>query len=165
MGFSRSEYWSGVPLPSPEMTRGIFKIWNQYSQMICLSFIHYNNEKLVYSEDIVHFWHISSKLGKYRNKSGLTLFIAQLVKNPPAMQETWVQSLGWEDPLEKGKATHSTILAWRSPWTVQPIVSQGVRNDWVTFTFSCVYIFIKISNKIASKYLFILSSKIIHNMT
>ena len=43
--------------------------------------------------------------------------MAQLVKNPPAMQETWVQSLGWEDPLEKRKATHSSILAWRIPWT------------------------------------------------
>ena len=42
--------------------------------------------------------------------------IAQLVKNPPAMQETRVQSLGWEDPLEKGKATHSSVLAWRIPW-------------------------------------------------
>ena len=44
--------------------------------------------------------------------------VAQLVKNLPAMQETWVQSLGWEDPLEKGIATHSSILAWRNPWTV-----------------------------------------------
>ena len=44
--------------------------------------------------------------------------VAQLVKNPPAMWETWVQSLGWEDPLEKGTATHSSILAWRIPWTV-----------------------------------------------
>ena len=43
---------------------------------------------------------------------------AQLVKNRPAMQETWVKSLGWEDPLEKGMATHSSILAWRMPWTV-----------------------------------------------
>ena len=43
--------------------------------------------------------------------------IAQLVKNQPAMQETLVQFLGWEDPLEKGKATHSSILAWRIPWT------------------------------------------------
>ena len=43
-------------------------------------------------------------------------FVAQLVKNPPAMWETWVQSLDWENPLEKGKATHSSILAWRSPW-------------------------------------------------
>ena len=44
--------------------------------------------------------------------------VAQLVKNLPAMWETWVASLGWEDPLEKGKATHSSILAWRSPWTL-----------------------------------------------
>ena len=44
--------------------------------------------------------------------------MTQLVKNLPAMWETWVQSLGWEDPLEKGKATHSRILAWRVPWTV-----------------------------------------------
>ena len=42
--------------------------------------------------------------------------MAQLVKNPPVMWETWVQSLGWEDPLEKGKTTHSSILAWRIPW-------------------------------------------------
>ena len=44
--------------------------------------------------------------------------VALLVKNLPAMQETWVRSLGWEDPLEKGKTTHSSILAWRIPWTV-----------------------------------------------
>ena len=44
--------------------------------------------------------------------------MAQLVRNLPAMWETWVQSLGWEDPLEMGKATHSSILAWRIPWTV-----------------------------------------------
>ena len=44
--------------------------------------------------------------------------MAQLVKNPPAMWETWVRSLGWEDPLEKGKATHSIILAWRIPWRI-----------------------------------------------
>ena len=44
--------------------------------------------------------------------------VAQLVKNLPAVQETWVRSLGWEDPLEKGKATQSSILVWRIPWTV-----------------------------------------------
>ena len=44
--------------------------------------------------------------------------VAQLVKNPPAMLETWVRSLGWEDPLEKGKATHSSIVAWKILWTV-----------------------------------------------
>ena len=45
--------------------------------------------------------------------------VAQLVKNPTAMQETWVQSLGWKDPVEKGKAAHSSVLAWRNPWTIQ----------------------------------------------
>ena len=44
--------------------------------------------------------------------------VAQLVKNLSAMWETWVQPLDWEDPMEKGKATHSSILAWRIPWTV-----------------------------------------------
>ena len=44
--------------------------------------------------------------------------MTQLVKNLPAMWETWVRSLGWEDPLEKGKATHSGILAWTIPWTL-----------------------------------------------
>ena len=56
--------------------------------------------------------------------------VAQLVKNPPAMQETWVRSLGWEDPLGKGMATHSSILDWRIPG------SQRVRRDWVAFTFT-----------------------------
>ena len=44
--------------------------------------------------------------------------VAQLVKTPPSMQETWVRSPGWEDPLEKGKVIHSSLLAWRIPWTV-----------------------------------------------
>ena len=55
--------------------------------------------------------------------------VAQLVRNSPAMQEAWVRSLGWEDPPEKGKATHSSILAWRSPWTVQSMGLQRVRHD------------------------------------
>ena len=48
--------------------------------------------------------------------------VAQLVKKPPAMRETWIRSLGWEDPLEKGKAmaTHSSSLAWKIPWTEEP---------------------------------------------
>ena len=46
--------------------------------------------------------------------------VAQLVKDLPAMQETWVQSLGWEDPLEKGMATHSSILAWEIPCIEEP---------------------------------------------
>ena len=55
--------------------------------------------------------------------------MAQLVKNPPAMRETWVRSLGWEDPLEKGKTTYSSILAWRIPGTVESMGLQRVRHD------------------------------------
>ena len=61
-------------------------------------------------------------------------FVAQLVKNPPAKQETWVRSLDWEDPLEKGKVTHSSILAWRIPWTAESMGSQRVWHDWAIFT-------------------------------
>ena len=62
--------------------------------------------------------------------------LAQTVKNLPAMQETWVQSLGWEDPLEKEMATHSRILAWKIPWTEEPgglqsMGSQRIGQDLV----------------------------------
>ena len=53
--------------------------------------------------------------------------MAQMVKNLPAKQETWVQSLGQENPLEKGMATHSSILAWRISWTVEP----GGLSPWI----------------------------------
>ena len=60
--------------------------------------------------------------------------MVQREKNPPAMQETWVQTLGWEDPLEEGMTAHSNILAWRIPWTEEPggLQSMGlqrVRHD------------------------------------
>ena len=61
----------------------------------------------------------SQRIGHELVMIGASL-VAQLVKNPPAMQETWVQSLDWEDPLEKIKATHSSILAWEIPWTEEP---------------------------------------------
>ena len=67
------------------------------------------------------------------NRSQASL-VAQIVKNLPAMQETWVLSLGWEDPLQKGMATHSSILAWRITWTEEPgglqsMGSQRVGHD------------------------------------
>ena len=79
-------------------------------------------------------------------KEGIILWInksasqvAQMVDNPPAMQESRVQSLGQEDPLEKGKATHCNILAWRIPWAEEPdglqsLGLQRVGHDWVTNT-------------------------------
>ena len=60
--------------------------------------------------------------------------VAQLVKNLPAIQKTWFPFLGWEDLLEKEKATYSRILAWRIPWTIQSMGSQRVRHNRVTFT-------------------------------
>ena len=61
----------------------------------------------------------------YPHQYSWASLVAQLVKNPPAIWETWVRSLGWEDPLEKRKATHSSILAWRIPRTVQSMGSQS----------------------------------------
>ena len=71
--------------------------------------------------------------------------MAQTVKNPPAKQETWVQSLGWKDPLKKGRTTHSSILAWRISWTEEPdrlqsIGSQRVRYNCVTFTLTFTFV-------------------------
>ena len=68
------------------------------------------------------------------------ILVAQTVKKPPAMSETWILSLGWDDPLEKGIATHSSILAWRIPWTEetgrpQSMGLQRLGHDLATNTF------------------------------
>ena len=65
--------------------------------------------------------------------------VSQMVKNLPAVQEPWLESLGWKDPLKKGMATHSSILAWEIPWTegsggLQFMGLQTVRHDLVTTT-------------------------------
>ena len=75
----------------------------------------------------VSLTHTHRKTHHFENK--VLSLVAQLVKNPPALEETWVRSLGWEDPLEKGKATHSSILAGGIPGTVQPMGSQRVGHD------------------------------------
>ena len=71
--------------------------------------------------------------------------VAQIVRNLPAMLETWVWSLGQEDPLEKGMATHASILAWRIPWAEEPgglqsIGLQRVRHDWITNIYIQTYL-------------------------
>jgi len=71
-----------------------------------------------------------------RSLASLTV---HMVKNLPAMQETWVQCLGWEDHWEKGMTTQSSILAWRIPWTEEPsrlqsVGAQRVGDDWATNT-------------------------------
>ena len=99
MGFSKQEYWSGLPCPPPGglPDPGI----KLASHVSCIG------RWVLYQASLV----------------------AQRVKKPPAMQETWVQSLCWEDPLEKGKATHASILAWRIPWTVLSMGLQTVTHD------------------------------------
>ena len=94
MEFSRPEYWSGLPFPSPEIfpTQG-------------------SNPGLPHCRQILYWLNLSL----YR-ASGM----AQMLKNLPAVQETQVRFLGREDPLEKGVATHSSILAWRIPRTEEP---------------------------------------------
>ena len=72
--------------------------------------------------------------------------MAQTIKNPPAAQETWIRSLGGEDPLEKKMATHSSILAWKTPWMENPgglqfIESQRVGHDLNTHALNTVFAF------------------------
>ena len=66
-----------------------------------------------------------------RNQLQGASLVAQLVKNLPAVQETWVPSLGWEDPLEKEMATHSSILAWKISWTQEPDGLQSMGSQRV----------------------------------
>ena len=75
--------------------------------------------------------------------------VAQLVKNPPAMKETWVRSLGWEDPLEKGTATHCSILAWRIPWNIV----HGVTKSQIM---TCIHYYHIIQNNFIALKLFVL---------
>ena len=75
-----------------------------------------------------------------------TSLVAQLIKNLPAKWETWVWSLGWEDPLRKGKATHSSILASRIPWTAAHGVTKS-QHEWATFTFIGVKRLTSVVNK------------------
>ena len=87
-------------------------------------------------------------MGRESRKEGIYAYtwaslVAQMVRNPPAMQETWVWSLVWEDPLEKGMATCSSILAWIIPWTEDPggLQSMGCKDpdvtEWLTLFCFC----------------------------
>ena len=71
--------------------------------------------------------------GELRNWQYLHL-VAQMVKNLPALQDTWLQSLGWEDPVEKGMAIHSSILAWKTAWTEGPGRLQSMGSLRVNMT-------------------------------
>ena len=133
MGFSRQEYWSGVPLPSPMMLlrnmKKIFLSLNRVVLWISLSAHPDSFSRPLYAASLLRGTYyapehheLNSSLHKlpWIIMSNWASLVAQMVKNLPTMQKTWVRSLGWEDPLEEGMAAHSSILAWRIPWTEEP---------------------------------------------
>ena len=104
MEFCRQEQWSGLPFPSSEDLPNPGLLYSR--QIICVA-----------GQTPKRFF-VQAPKKSCNIQSGLPG--GSVVNNPPAMQETWVQSLGWEDPLEKEMATHSSILAWKIPWTEEP---------------------------------------------
>ena len=116
MEFSRREYWSGLPFPGDLPDPGMEPVSSALASGFFATAVGTHNWYTAFS-GVISSWGAS--------------LIAQLVKNLPTMQETYVQFPGWEDPLEKEMATHSSILAWRIPRTeepgrLQPIGSQRV---------------------------------------
>ena len=110
-GFPRQQCWNGLPFPSPG---------NLPDPGIEPSLLHWRQTLYCLN----HQGGLETQTMSFLNTLSLgwswASFIAQSVKNLPAMQETQVRFLGWEDPLEKEMATHSSILAWRIPWTEEP---------------------------------------------
>ena len=140
--FYRQEYWSGLP-PGDFPNPGIEPMSLASSASPALTgrfFIPITTWKTICIYAYIHTYLCM-----------LTSPVAQMIKRLPTMQETQVRSLGWEDPLEKEMATHSSILAWRIPWMEVPgelqqsMVLQRVGHNWVTFTslhicmYTCVY--------------------------
>ena len=108
-----------------------FKVFNLFSQGFLDSSVGKESASNARDPSLIPGWGRScgEEIG-YPLQYSQASFVAQLVKNLPPMWETWVQFLGWEDPLEKEKATHSSILAWRIPWTAQSILElQRVGHD------------------------------------
>ena len=111
-GFSRQEYWRGVSFPYIQLKQCYLSIiypWNQEKR---------NSTKLKARNTVTLKIMIYGNKYKYSIKWASP--VAQMVKNLPAMRDTPVPSLGWEDPLENGMASGSSILAWEIPWTEEP---------------------------------------------
>ena len=114
MGFSRQEYWSGLPSPLGE-----------YKNIDVRMYLNLNYYQSKASRHSYRSTYINSMLTTDQRTDVKVVvlwasLVAQSLKHLPAMWETWIRSLGHEDPLEKEMATHSSILAWRIPWTEEP---------------------------------------------
>ena len=112
----------------------LISVFIRHASFMCIHVTSVNNDslslKLVTIQSPIHTFSNYLLLSVYGTSP-----VAEMVKNLPATWGTWVKSLGWEDPLEEGMATHSSILAWRIPWTegpggLQSIGSPRVRHDW-----------------------------------
>ena len=90
---------------------------------LLFTFQNYSSEE---GQNLVLFYYFADPEARLKKVN-----LSQMVRNPPAMWDTWVQSLGWEDPLEEGMATHSSIPDWRIPWTEEPgrLQSGGVSKS------------------------------------
>ena len=116
-GIFRQEYWSGLPfppagdLPGPGIEPS--SLVTPALTGVCFATVPPGKIS-----------HIFIFIHKYRAS-----LVAQMVKNLPAMRETWVQSLSWEDPLEAGMATHFSVLAWRIPWSEGPGGLQSMESQ------------------------------------
>ena len=148
MGFSQQEYWSGLSFPPPGdlPDRGVELESSLQADSLPLSHCRSPWPSLAQVRTGTFYLYLFTlvlfPISSLRS-SAVDIFtsaslVAQAVKNLPAMQETWVRSLDWEYSLQKGMATHSSILAWRIPWTKEPglrsIGLQRVTHDWVTNT-------------------------------
>ena len=125
------ERWKLIPLILPDFCHCKLLVMEKIHSAMGLTICGYQKSLLFpfVSMQMSREMPLTCTLSRYIEPS----LVAQLVKNLPSMRETWVQSQGWEDPLEKGKATHSSILAWRIPWTTG---LKRVGHDWATFTFT-----------------------------
>ena len=153
MGFSRQRYWSGLPFPSLEAlpdprikpASPALQVNSLPSETPGKPFWILTALYLFTAQDFnrsiprIFLYFVTAICGYVLSEASL---VAPKAKNLSAMQVTWVRPLGWEDPLEKGMATHSSILAWKMPWMEEPgrLQSMGsplhrrVRHDWATNT-------------------------------
>ena len=113
---------------------------------------HFLGQNCLYKTDEHFLWAIFFFIFFYHVNR---ILVAQTVKHPPAMWETWIRSLSQEDPLQEGMATHSSTLAWKIPWMEEPgrlqsMGSKRVRHDWAT-SLSLKHILLKILQSFQSK--------------
>ena len=141
MGFSRQEYWSRWPFPPPgDLSDPETEPVSLMSPALAGRF--FTTSTIWEALKVLITYLRADQDGGCRvtpiclENLHILMFVmvTQMVKNLPALQETWVRSLGWEDPLEEGMATHSSILAWETPWTEEPRGLQSTGSQRVGYT-------------------------------